>query len=455
MPIPFSLAVDPVDPPTLVESLPSGDVIVHFPGVDAELRARPQVVIRVEGAVPAELRERGRSLGASGRYWVLPADADGVLATSIRWASRPGVASALPDLVLPKRTLAFDDPRYESQWYLERLEMERLYARSLGDPSIRVAVIDSAIEIDHPDLAAGIDDPYDAYSDDDDPSPNPGEFCYQGNGICDEHGTAVSGIIGARANNGEGIVGMCPSCTLVPIKMLGEGLGAMSADIAAFEHAIASDVAVINNSWGFIESIPVPDPLADVVRRAVSEPRGGKGAVVVFAAGNDDREIEDDELEAMPEVLCVGATDIYGNPTAYTNFGATLDVASPSATFSTSVEGGYTETFGGTSAAAPVVAGLAAWILSVRPEMTAAEVHALIVDTAVPSPMVTADESGHHDVFGYGIISPTEVEAALFPESDEDETGRACGCGTAGAPTWALAGIAVLAGIRRRRFSRP
>ena len=79
--------------------------------------------------------------------------------------------------------------------------------------------------------------PYDAFSDDDDPSPNPGEYCWSGgNGICDEHGTAVAGIAVASRNDA-GIVGICPDCSLIPIKMLGDGNGALSADIASFEHA--------------------------------------------------------------------------------------------------------------------------------------------------------------------------------------------------------------------------
>ena len=99
------------------------------------------------------------------------------------------------DLQLPKTSLDLDitDPNYSGQWYLDTLSMPTLWADSWGDSSVRVAIIDSGIDIDHPDLSGKTMAPYDAFSDDEDPSPN-GEYCWSGgNSICDEHGTAVAG----------------------------------------------------------------------------------------------------------------------------------------------------------------------------------------------------------------------------------------------------------------------
>ena len=327
-------------------------------------------------------------------------------------------ATVFPDIVL-HAVPHFDDPQRPGQWYLDNLEMDALHAESLGSSDVRVAVIDSGIEWQHVDLIDRATAPFDAFSADDDPSPDPGEYCPTGaTGVCDSHGTAVSGVILATADNGEGMVGMCPECTLIPIKMLGEGSGSLSADVAAFEHAIAEDAWVINNSWGFTSRVPVPAPLAAVVERATTEPRDGLGAVVVFAAGNDNREVGDEELQALPGVLCVSAVDNYGYPTSYTNFGGPVDVSAPSATVSITPSGEPTVDFGGTSAAAPVVAGLAAWALSQAPDLTAAEVSALIIDTARESPFVTHDDSGHHDTYGYGTVDPPALFAALDGPSD-------------------------------------
>jgi len=420
----------------------------------ADLPVLPGVVLAVtEGGAPPE-----GAVHLGGPSYRLPArDGDAAVARALALADAPGIASAWPDVVLPRTRSDFDDPSYGGQWYLEALGMEALYAASMGDPSTIVAVIDSGIDISHTDLADAVAAPYDAFSGDDDPSPNPGEYCHGVSaGICDQHGTAVSGVVAARADNGAGIVGMCPTCTLIPIKMLGESGGSMSADIAAFEHAIAQDAAVINNSWGFTVKISVPDTLADVIERAATEPRGGLGALVVFAAGNDDRELGDRELTALPGVLCVSATDSYGYPTNYTNYGASVDVSAPSATVSIAPGDETLIEFGGTSAAAPVVSGLAAWAVSVDPTLSAAELADLLITTAVPSPLVTHDDSGHHPEYGYGELNAAGVLEALLPaDTGGGEAKGGCGCSARPLSVRGLSvgGLALLLGLQvaRRR----
>jgi len=444
------LDLDPGDPPVVGADLGDGVHLLHLRG-HPPVQALPALIVTQDPGLPPP-HPHAEPLGPSGRSWRVPVvDVAAAVALGLELRGRPGITSALPDLLSTRSVQRFDDPRYPSQWYLHDLSMEALYEVTLGDPAVRVAVIDSAIDTDHPDLAGALDAPYDAYADDDDPRPDPGVYCSGSTtDICDHHGTSVAGIIGARANNGRDIVGVCPSCTLIPIRMIGPGQGTLGRDIAAFEHAIAADAAVINNSWGFTTAVAVPAPLAELVRRAGAEPRGGLGALVIFAAGNDDREIGAQELQALPEVLTVSATDRYGLPTAYTNRGASVDLAAPSATVTLQAGGGVTTTFGGTSAAAPVVAGLAGWALSVDPELSASALKALLIDAAVPSPLVTADAAGHHPVYGYGEISATALLDRLVPAEDEAE-GRACGCsGVGGAPAWVLMLVAVL-WVRRRR----
>ena len=145
--------------------------------------------------------------------------------------------------------------------------------------------------------------------------------------------------------------------------------------------------------------------------------------MVIFAAGNDNREIQDFELAAIEEVLSVTATDQFGNPTPYTNTGASVDLAAPSATVSTSVNADYTTSFGGTSAAAPVVAGIAALILSARPELTSEEVRILLKETAFKDGRVQFDTDGHHDTFGYGFISPATLSEALVDKAESRQGG--------------------------------
>ncbi|TVQ93382.1 MAG: hypothetical protein EA397_04495 [Deltaproteobacteria bacterium] len=448
---PLDLSLDQL--PTVEPSGPHQATWIRFPQ-GLRLQALPAVILTQEPGPPPH--PLAQPLGPSGRSWRVPTrSVDEAITLGAELRQRPGVRSALPDLILPHVQTRFDDPRFPSQWYLDVLEMDPLYELSLGDPQVRVAVIDSGIDLDHPDLQGSWVQPYDALSDSEDPRPSPGDFC-QGSSteLCDHHGTAVSGIIAARANNGIDIVGLCPECTLVPIRLLGPGEPTLGADVAAFEHAIATDAAVINNSWAFGMAMPVPAPLADIIHVASTESRGGLGALVVFAAGNSDRELLDDELQALPDVLCVTATDRYGLPTSYTNRGAAVDVAAPSATVTLQAGSGITTNFGGTSAAAPVVAGLAGWAVSVDPTLSAQELHQIFRDAATPSPLVTHDERGHHLTFGYGEISGPSLLAQL--DLDEAHEARACGCATAPAsPAIPSLLLALVWLVRRRTSANP
>ncbi|MEQ1505903.1 MAG: S8 family serine peptidase [Myxococcota bacterium] len=459
--------MDPTHPPTIEAWYPNGGVRLRFPGVDVPLDSVGAALItgRRDRPIPDALRAAGRPIGPWN--FVVPVEpGDDALALALRWAADPAVKAAIPDLLLRHTSTAvFDDPEYGGQWYLEELGMDALYDLSLGDPSVRLAVVDSAIDIGHPDLADGVVAPLDVIDGDEDPTP---DLDCTGTGCIDEHGTAVSGIAAARANNGVGLVGMCPACSLVPVRMIGE-LTTLSQDVAAFQHLIDVDAAVVNNSWGYVDPIPAPQALEDIVLDVARDNRGGLGAVVVFAAGNDDRVLLDVELQSLPDVICVSATDRYGLPTNYTNSGDSVDLAAPSATVSLAPGGGITTTFGGTSAAAPVVAGLAGWVLSVQPALSAAEVRQLMVDTAHESSQVTFDANGHHPVYGYGELDPVALLAYLYggPPTGTDtgptfhdaviegEPPAGCGCTSGGGPggpvpVWLATAAAALAGRRRR-----
>ena len=195
----------------------------------------------------------------------------------------------------------------------------------------------------------------------------------------------------------------------------------LSSDIRAFTHAIEVGADVINNSWGYTDAIPVPTPLKNLIVQAATQGRDGKGSLVVFAAGNEDREIYDNEICAIEEILCISAIDSYGRPTNYTNYGAAVDLSAPSATVSIAPNNSETNQFGGTSAAAPVVSGLAAWILSERPELNVSDLKNLLIESSVPSPLVTHDTNGHHPYYGYGTISPQKLDTLLFPSSKKDD----------------------------------
>lgn len=329
------------------------------------------------------------------------------------------LVDAFPDLAFAHRGAAEafvpDDPRYPGQFYLDEVRIEDAWAKGIGSADVVVAVIDNGCDVEHPDLAEKMDPGHDVITDDEDPS-------YVANAEGNNHGTACSGIIAAVANNGRDVAGACPLCRLTCTRMLGapgEPIP-LSADVRAFEHALEDDVDVINNSWGFVDALPVPQVLAAAIIDVQQNGRGGKGAVVVFASGNDSREIGDDELLAVPGILGVGATNNLGELTQFSNRGRSVDVTAPTGTVTTDISGAdgedpgdVTVRFGGTSSAAPVVSGIAGLLLAADPELSADDINGVLEATAEQAAFARPDESGHDLEYGFGLVRADLAMAAV------------------------------------------
>lgn len=377
-----------------------------------------------------------------------------------RLSRAPGVTRAMPDLLLPRTRSAFpippDDPRYDAQWYLERLGIERAWQHTTGDPDVAIVIVDDGCDLEHPDLAAAFVGGRDVLDGDDDPRPTPHA---SGN----SHGTACAGIVAARADNGTGIAGVCPECSLHCVRLVSDDdppLVPVSADIAAFEYAYEVGAAVVSNSWGFPEATPVPELLAEQIEHVARDGRGGLGTLIVFAAGNDARTLSDDELPALDGVITVGAINNFDEAAPFSNTGAALDLTAPMGTFTTDIAGedgddpgDYTATFGGTSAACPVVAGTLGLMLSANPELTARQATAMLIETARPAPYAQPDDTGHDPTYGHGIVAPERaVRVALGLEPDpEASSSSGCGVVRRGSCLQAAIGLVLLALFVGRR----
>lgn len=368
-----------------------------------------------------------RRLGIADLHWVsktlhiarvrgLPGE-DG-LDVALRMQAEIGtlLRGAMPDLLIPRKLSSIgvppNDPRYSAQWYFERIDLESGWALETGSEDVTIVVVDNGCDTGHPDLKAKLDPGRDVVDDDDDPQ-------FEPNVPGNEHGTACAGLAAAATDNGTGIAGACPECRVRCVRMLtSEPSGTpLSRDVAAFEFALSVDADIVSNSWGFEQPIPVPSPLRAVIERLIAEGRGGAGTVVVFAAGNDNREIAPDELQAIPGVITVGATNNFNEATPFSNRGRAVDVVAPTGTLAPDVSGpdgqsddDYTAFFGGTSSACPIVAGIAGLLLSAAPQLTADEVENVLQQSAEPSFFATPGDDGHDTLYGYGIVRP---EAAL------------------------------------------
>lgn len=419
----------------------------------------------------AELGVRAiRPLMRSAGLWLVEDQGDGDgLDVASRLSARAGAAlnesgsarlrHAVPDIYLRRRVLGDpfspDDPSYPGQWFFKNLNMPEAWSYSKGDPSVTVVVIDSGCDMTHPDLASKMDPGKDVIDGDDDPTPAAGESD-------NAHGTACAGIIGAATNNSEGIASGCPECRLRCVRGIGDVAIPISSDVDAFNFALETNASVVSNSWGFADPIPVPKAIETAINNVFDTGRGGKGALVVFAAGNEAREVADDEILAVRGVLGIGAINNLDEETPFTNSGNSVDLVAPTGTLTTDISGpqgydpgNYVNSFGGTSSACPVAASIGALLVSAAPDKTSQEIYDVLIKTARPAPYAVPDENGHDLVFGYGIIDPVKALRDVLgiveepdagpPPADagvvtppDDDTDDGCGCSAPGRSTSSL-----------------
>ncbi|MEM6532154.1 MAG: S8 family serine peptidase [Myxococcota bacterium] len=419
-------------------------------GASALVRLKPGAAIPARRCALAscEDRDRWQLLMPSARLWRVSGSESGVVLAE-RWSSNPSVAYAVPEFWLQRTVHNYpvDDPRAPDQWYLDVVGLREAWSTEDGDESVAIAVVDNGCDTTHPDLDVGRS--RDILDGDDDPSHPVGST----NG----HGTACAGLAAAQTNNGEGIAGACPGCALQCIRFLSDDGSAIpiGSDVAVFQHALEAGTAVVSNSWGFVDPMPVPAPLRDAINTLFDTGRGGLGAVVVFAAGNDGRVIGDDELLSVRGVLGVGAVNQFDELTSFSNTGAAVDLVAPLGTLTTDISGAggyeagdYTNTFGGTSSACPIAAGIAGLLLAAEPTLTSQQVVDRLLETARTPSLALPDETGRDPKFGRGVINPV---AALNPDAVEPEATGEPAEDTNGCQQTPVLALMLLRRSRRRR----
>src|SRR5882724_4714384 len=300
-----------------------------------------------------------------------------------RLKQEPSVESVALDYVMQAMFVP-NDPYYStpyptskygniSQWAPQFIGAEQGWDTTLGDPSIIIAIVDTGIDANHPDLA--------------------GKVVLTKNYIKGErasdsfgHGTHVAGIAAATINNGTGTAGICGLCSLMSVKVLGaDGFG-MTSDVASgIAYATDHGARVINLSLGSSSRTTI---IRDALDYALSN-----NALPVVAMGNANSDYVGD-LAYWYSALSVGAVDRQGAKASFSNFGLQTDVTAPGvAVLSTmptypvtlNTQYGYKTNYdalSGTSMATPVVAGLAGLLLSRNPSLTATQVKGMIESSA-------------------------------------------------------------------------
>ncbi|WKZ29600.1 MAG: S8 family peptidase [Patescibacteria group bacterium] len=306
-----------------------------------------------------------------------------------------------------------NDPLYGAQWYAKAIGLPEAWNFAKGSPTVRVAILDTGIDLSHPDLKDrfwtnrgevpndGIDNDRNGYIDDvrgwdfvdRDNDPNP-DLDDPGQTEAVNHGTLVAGLIGAAGNNNEGVAGINWNIEMIPLRVLdGAGSGRTDNVEAAIRYAIAQKVDVINLSFS---GAGYSNFLVEAMRDAYRA-----GIVVVVAAGNEGDTERGGNLNVYPsypvcyrgalgEEILIGVSALDGQDrhSSFSSYGLQcITVSAPGENIMTTQvyrpgQTGYTKPYGsgwsGSSLAAPLVSGLAALLLSINPALTPAEVRVMI-----------------------------------------------------------------------------
>lgn len=358
-----------------------------------------------------------------------------------------GLFSAVsPDFMVKDNVCCVNDSLFPNQWNLKNtgqygddfegydIRYCEAHQTTTGSNDVVVAVVDKGVQRDHPDLQNIYGVSYDTESG---TSPS---------ALYTSHGTLCAGIIGATTNNEFGIAGIAPSSPIMSISNRFQNIPAMSGKLAdGINFAWQNGASVINCSWGFAENELIEDAISNALRYG----RNGKGCVVVSSSGNfryDHLDYVDSNITfpaTLADVIAVGAMSPCGErksrntcdgDTDWTScYGHNLSVVAPGTLIPTISSGNTTKIFGGTSAAAPHVAGVAALMLSVNSRLTHQQVKQIIERTARKIGNYSYQTDSTHlngtwnEEMGYGLLDAYAAVTAsivnLYTRDNEDDNG--------------------------------
>ncbi len=377
---------------------------------------------------------------------------DDTLQVANRLSSLLAIAFAHPDFVIEKKGRT-NDPLYRASWHLHgnagiNVEAAWKYTKGSG---IIVGLYDEGIDIEHEDLRDNIVG-YGNFNTDSGQI----DLVAEGNALDNSlpnapkpasdiwHGTSCAGLIAATGDNNRGSVGVAPQAKLLAVRYASSNI---SRDIEALYAMSKNGASIISNSWG---TYAMNDAFNDALRDLSQRGRNGKGTLIFFAAGNGyngegcnmdlyyallsngQQRCENapskynapinDESES-PYVISIAASTQYDRIADYSNYGSAIDFTGPGSQYPANIittdamgqkgapnQWNYTDSFSGTSAAAPIVAGIAALVLSENPSLSKEEVLEIFKLTADKNgrfPYV----NGRNNHWGYGRINAGKAVA--------------------------------------------
>lgn len=340
--------------------------VVALTGVPAGAMASPDLGPRVDPGVDQGPERVVVGYAGSDHPVVLHTPRDRMDRTLRALEADPAVEYAERDARIQAAEVTPNDPLWGSQGAIRQVEGPRAWSTSTGDPSVVVAVLDSGVDASHEDLVGATVTGWNVLTDTAQTGDDYG------------HGTAVASVVAARTDNGQGVAGLCWTCAVMPVKVLDANGAGYASDLAAgVRWATDHGAAVINMS---VAGPTDTRTLSSAVDYALAN-----GVALVASAGNHAGTAATYPA-AYEGVIGVGAATPSDQQEDYSNGGDWVDLAAPgcSHTAGAAVGGGGYRAFCGTSAAAPVVAGILGLARAAAPDQGVDALRAALESTAVP-----------------------------------------------------------------------
>lgn len=335
--------------------------VTHFADVDEH-------IIRVPGNQTEE--QFARRLLATGFYEYVESD----------WLVAP--AGVEPN-----------DQYYIDQWYLPHIGADWAWLYTKGDASVVVAIVDTGVDGTHPELAQAMVPGYNAVD----------ELAELDGGQVSDivgHGTRVAGIAAAAGNNGIGVCGVGWSLSIMPVRASNStsGLAHISDLNAGARWAVEHGAMIANVSYNGVNNNTI-QTTGEYIRSI--------GGLLIWAVGNGPFHIEGYDHD---HVIIVGATDVFDQFATFSNYGELVDVVAPGTPIRTTRNGGGYIYVGGTSYAAPIVAGIAALMWTASPNASPTE-----IEQAIFATVTDLGDPGEDDYFGFGLVNAFEAVKMARP----------------------------------------
>ncbi len=361
---------------------------------EGRILVQPRAGVSEEKLAHILKQSKGRSKAAIGNLNVrivsVPLKAEQAVARAL--SRNPHIKFAEVD-ALVEPVFIPNDPSYGSQWHLPKVQAPSAWDLTQGE-GVTVAVLDTGIDVDHPEFQDQLVAGWNAVS--------------QNSDIADVmgHGTSTAGVIGAATNNANQVAGLAGKSKIMPVRITNQSNGyAYYSDIARGLNWAADNGAQVANISYMVNSASSVTTAANYFR--------SKGGIVVSSAGNNGTNPGYGENTSM---ITVSATTSSDAKASWSNYGNFVDVAAPGVSILTTKDGGGIGSTSGTSFSAPLTAAVVALIMAQNAELTISEVENILEDSA--------DDLGSTLYFGAGRVNAAQAVQMAGNTSGGGDTQR-------------------------------